>query len=104
MKTNGNTWSIVNRVGLWVSFAALAAYVFYIGQWVGAADEKFNDAQTVEERQEAIKETIVTLSVNQANAADDVEEIKESQKEIEKGQQELNRKMDTILRRLEESE
>jgi len=46
---NNGKATIVNRIGTWVAILGMAAYVFNMGQWVGAADEKFEDAQTVEE-------------------------------------------------------
>ena len=52
---------IANRVGLWVGLIAIGVYVLNIGAWVGAADEKFVDAETVEEKQEEmiVQQTVI---------------------------------------------
>ncbi len=77
---------IAHRIGIWLGFIALAVYVMNIGAWVGAADEKFADAQTVEEKQDQLildVNTIqVTQSVQSAAIAANAKAIEESRKEI----------------------
>ena len=77
---------IAHRIGIWVSVVGLAAYLFNIGSWVGAADEKFNDAETVEEKQEQLILDVNTLAVEQKYTKEAVEAnkeaIEESRKEI----------------------
>lgn len=66
---NGNV-ALANRIGTWASLVALGMYVMYIGQWVGAADEKFKDHDTVEETQQQIKERLTRLEERVVNEAD----------------------------------
>lgn len=65
---------------------ALAVYVLNIGQWVGAADEKFKDAETVEQKQEEILQTQTTIKTKQeaiVKQLDDIEDqMKEDKREI----------------------
>lgn len=56
---------IVHRVGIWVAVAGMGAYMLNIGAWVGAADEKFKDAQTVEEKQDQLILNVNTIQVTQ---------------------------------------
>ena len=56
---------IVHRVGIWGFAITLGVYVLNIGQWVGAADEKFKDAQTVEEKQDALIIQVNTVAILQ---------------------------------------
>jgi hypothetical protein len=82
--------SIANRIGTWVALAAMGAYVMNIGAWVGAADEKFSDAEKVEEQVDDIKdrltkiETVVTAQTEtmKENKKDILEAIKELKDEI----------------------
>ena len=62
MTPNGKA-TIVNRIGTWLAILGIGAYVFDMGQWVGAADEKFEDAQTVEEKQETLILQVNTLTI-----------------------------------------
>jgi len=55
----------------------LAAYVISIGQWVGAADEKFNAAATVETTQRVILLQQNTLAVEQKNMKEQLDDIKD---------------------------
>lgn len=57
---------IAHRIGIWMGMIGLALYVLNIGQWVGAADEKFKDAQTVEEKQDQLILDVNTIQVTQA--------------------------------------
>lgn len=59
--------SIVNRIGTWAVLAGLGVYMLNIGSWVGAADEKFEQAQKVEEQVDDIKERITTLEAEVKN-------------------------------------
>ena len=61
---SGSTYQIANRLGTWAAIAGLAIYLLNIGQWVGAADEKFKDAESVEETQEQIKERLTRVEDN----------------------------------------
>lgn len=56
---------IAHRIGIWVAMVGLAVYVLNIGQWVGAADEKFKSAQTVEEKQDKLILDVNTIQVTQ---------------------------------------
>ena len=56
---------IIHRVGIWGFAITLGVYVLNIGQWVGAADEKFKDAQTVEEKQDALIIQVNTVAILQ---------------------------------------
>lgn len=51
----------LERVGTWATLVGMGLYVLYIGQWVGAAEEKFDSAQKTEETQEGIKERLTRL-------------------------------------------
>lgn len=62
----------------------LFIYVMNIGQWVGAADEKFKDAETVEQKQEQILETQTTMKTKQEAIVDKLDEIEEQMKEDKK--------------------
>lgn len=77
---------IAHRIGIWVAMAALGVYVLNIGQWVGAADEKFKDAQTVEQKQETIMLQQNTMVTEQKHMNKSIEEnakaIEESKREI----------------------
>jgi hypothetical protein len=82
-KTAGD---IANRLGLWAAVAAIGLYVMNIGAWVGAADEKFNDAETVETKQEAmiIQQAVMATKQEAIETAveKNAEAIEESRKEI----------------------
>lgn len=56
-KENGKQsgMDIAHRIGIW-------AAVLSIGAWVGAADEKFNDAETVEATQKQLVLDVNTLT------------------------------------------
>ena len=56
---------IVHRVGIWGFAISIGIYMLNIGQWVGAADEKFKDAQTVEEKQDALIIPVNTVAILQ---------------------------------------
>ncbi len=74
---NGNgkasTLDILHRVGIWGGMITLFIYVLNIGQWVGAADEKFKDAETVEEKQDALILQVNTVAVLQATQTTAIE-------------------------------
>lgn len=65
--TNGDQKpvDIVHRVGIWMAVFGLGAYMLNIGAWVGAADEKFEDAQTVEEKQDELIKEVVAIGTTQ---------------------------------------
>lgn len=88
---NGRGLEIAHRLGIWVTVVGLALYVLNMGIWVGAADEKFKSAATVEERQEELKDHLneIQRSVDLNSAEiyrfkiDIVKAIDRLQKEIE---------------------
>lgn len=82
-KTPGD---IANRIGVWVSMLAIGLYVINIGAWVGAADEKFASAKTVEEKQDKLIVDVATIQTTQGTQTKAIEDnkkaIEESRKEI----------------------
>lgn len=70
MEMNGG---MVHRISSWLSILALMAYALYIGQWVGQADEKFEDHDKVEEHQKEIKEKLIELEAEQKHASEKAE-------------------------------
>ena len=95
MTLNGNG-AVINRVMQWLSIIGIAAYVFYIGSWVGAADEKFEDAATVEQKQEQIKTDVTIILTEQAHIKEDLNDIKDEQAE-------QGAKLDKIIEKLSET-
>lgn len=85
---------LVHRVGIWVGMIGLAIYVMNIGQWVGAADEKFKDAQTVEDKQDQLILDVNTIQVTQVAQTKAIEAntkaIEDSKDEILQAIQEAN--------------
>ena len=81
-----STLDVVHRVGIWGFAIGIAVYMLDIGQWVGAADEKFKDAETVETTQKALLlqvNTIATVQGVQTTAiADNKTAIETSRREI----------------------
>ena len=56
-------WSdIAHRIGIWGAVVAIAVKLFSVGAWVGAADEKFADAETVETKQDDLILQVNTLA------------------------------------------
>lgn len=84
--THKSTADIANRVGLWGGMIALAVYVLNIGAWVGAADEKFSDAETVEEKQD---EMIVQQAVMSTRQEAIEKAVEENQQAIEDSKEEI---------------
>jgi hypothetical protein len=86
--TNGKkTMSdMTHRIGIWAAVIGLSMYVFNMGAWVGAADEKFNDAATVEATQQALLLQVNTVAVTQDAQSKAIEENKEA---IEKARLEI---------------
>ena len=86
--TNGKQTGvdIVHRLGIWLVVFGLGAYMMDIGAWVGAADEKFKDAQTVEEKQDALILDVNTIKLTQVTQTKAIEAnataIEESKDEI----------------------
>ena len=61
-----NTWGdIAHRLGIWGSVIAIGIYVFTMGQWVGAADEKLEGAEAVEATQKELVLDVNTLTLQQ---------------------------------------
>jgi len=95
---NGNgkasVLDITHRIGIWGGMIAMFIYVLNIGQWVGAADEKFKDAETVEEKQDALILQVNTVAVLQATQTTAIEAnktaIETSRKEILEAIKEAN--------------
>lgn len=77
---------LAHRIGIWAGMIGLGLYVLNIGQWVGAADEKFADAQTVEEKQDQLILDVNTIQVTQDVQTEAIEANKEA---IEKSRQEI---------------
>lgn len=75
--TNGDKAALANRVTTWVAIVGMGMYVMNMGQWVGAADEKLEDAATVEVTQKAILLQQATMIAEQAHMKEAVEDIKE---------------------------
>ncbi len=77
---------IAHRLGIWISVIVLGGYVLNMGQWVGAADEKFDDAATVETTQRALLiqvNTIATIQGTQTTAIrDNKDAIEDSRRAI----------------------
>lgn len=77
---------IAHRLGIWISVIVLGGYVLNLGQWVGAADEKFSDAETVEATQQVLLiqvNTIATIQGTQTTAIrDNKDAIETSRREI----------------------
>ena len=65
MSHTQSTGDLIHRVGIWVGMIGLALYVLNIGQWVGAADEKFKGAASVEQKQEQLILDVNSLTVEQ---------------------------------------
>lgn len=80
-KTTGD---IANRVGLWVAVVGMGVYVMNIGAWVGAADEKFADAQTVEEKQDAMLLQQNTMATKQEVIEEQLDKMEEQMDEDKK--------------------
>lgn len=96
MAINGQTkvaaeWA--HRVGIWVSVIGMGLYVFNMGQWVGAADEKFEDAATVETTQRTLLLQVNTIATKQEAQdkaiAENKKAIEDSKKEILKAIEDL---------------
>jgi len=51
----------INRIAVWVAIIPLGLYVLNMGQWVGAAEEKFEDAEAVEEQVDDLKDRLIAL-------------------------------------------
>ena len=59
-------WSdVAHRIGIWGAVVVIAAKLFTMGTWVGAAQEKFEDAETVEETQKALLLKVNTVATRQ---------------------------------------
>ncbi len=85
---------IVHRVGIWGFAISIGIYMLNIGQWVGAADEKFKDAQTVEEKQDALILQVNTVAILQGVQTtaiqDNKDAIETSRREILEAIKEVN--------------
>lgn len=85
---------IVHRVGIWGFAISIGIYLLNIGSWVGAADEKFKDAETVEEKQDALILQVNTVAVLQATQTTAIEAnktaIETSRREILEAIKEAN--------------
>ena len=85
---------IVHRVGIWGFAISMGIYMLNVGQWVGAANEKFEDAQTVEEKQDALILQVNTIAVLQGAQTtairDNKTAIETSRREILKAIRESN--------------
>jgi membrane-associated HD superfamily phosphohydrolase len=77
---------IAHRLGIWGAVLGIGLYVMNIGAWVGAADEKFEDAQTVEEKQDQLILDVNTIQVTQQVQT---KAIEANAKAIEKSKDEI---------------
>ena len=60
------TWTdIAHRIGIWSVVVLMAVKLFSVGAWVGAADEKFKDADSVEVTQKQLVIDVNTLTTEQ---------------------------------------
>jgi len=80
-------WSdIAHRIGIWGAVVVMAAKLFTMGTWVGAAEEKFDDAATVEETQKALLLQVNTVATRQeamtGAIADNKRAIETSKQEV----------------------
>jgi hypothetical protein len=77
---------MAHRLGVWTAVIGIFLYVLNIGSWVGAAEEKFKDAETVEQKQAQIlleQTEIKTKQVAIEKQLDKIEQqMKEDKKEI----------------------
>ncbi len=92
---NGQTKvDIAHRIGIWISVIVIAGYVLNIGTFIGAAEEKFKDAETVEATQKILLlqvNTIATVQGVQTKAIEDNKDaIEDSRREILKAIRESN--------------
>lgn len=63
---NGQTKvDIAHRIGIWISVLVIAGYVLNIGTFIGAAEERFKDAETVEEKQDVLILQVNTIAIVQ---------------------------------------
>jgi hypothetical protein len=77
---------VVHRIGIWLAMVGVVVYVLNIGAWVGAADEKFVNGDTVKTKQE---EMIVTQTII-ATKQDSIEKAVEANKKaIEASRKEI---------------
>jgi hypothetical protein len=77
---------LAHRIGIWVAVIAIAAKLFSVGAWVGAADEKFEDHDAVEEKQDEI---ILDLNTIQNTVAAQTRAIAENKEAIEESKEEV---------------
>lgn len=56
---------LAHRIGIWISVIVIAGYVLSIGTFIGAAEEKFKDAETVETTQKALLLQVNTIAIVQ---------------------------------------
>jgi uncharacterized membrane protein (DUF106 family) len=83
-EVTSNRADLAHRIGIWGFAVAMGLYLLNIGQWVGAADEKLRDAETVEEKQQTIIETQTTIKTKQEAIVKQLDEIEEQMKEDKK--------------------
>lgn len=81
------TWAdIAHRIGIWSVVVLMAVKLFSVGAWVGAADEKFKDAASVEVTQKQLVLEVNTLTIEQKHTTVAVQAnktaIEESRAEI----------------------
>ena len=67
---------LAHRIGIWGVVVAMAVKLFTIGSWVGAADEKFSDAESVERKQDELILDVNTLTTEQKHTTQAVEDLK----------------------------
>ncbi len=52
---------VINRAASWIAIVGLGLYILNIGQWVGAAEEKFENAQKVEDQVDDLKDRLTRV-------------------------------------------
>ena len=53
--------SIANRIATWAGIALLGVYVLNMGQWVGAAEEKLEAAEKVQQQVNDIQDRVTRV-------------------------------------------
>ena len=68
----------MNRLALWAAVIPMFLYILYLGQWVGATEEKIADHDNVERTQIEIKERLVRVE----EGLEDLEKASDRDREL----------------------